>query len=39
MGIVSLFVVFERQINEVSGRGSLSILLNFSESEAYAERL
>ena len=36
MEIVSLFVVFERQTNEVSGWCSLFILLNFSESESLA---
>ena len=36
MEIGLLLVVFERQTNEVYGRDSLSILLNFSESEAFA---
>ena len=35
MKIVSHFVVFERQTNEVSGWCSLSMLLNFLESEAF----
>ena len=34
--IVSLFVVFKRQTNKISGWCSLSMLLNFSESEAFA---
>ena len=36
MEIVSLFVVFERQKNEVSGWSGHSMVLNFSESEALA---
>ena len=36
MEIVSLLVVFESQANEVSGWGSLSILLNFSWNETFA---
>ena len=36
MEIVSLFVVFERETNVVSGWCSLSILLSFSESEVFA---
>ena len=36
MEIVSVFVVFERQTNEVSGWCSLCILLNFSEGETFA---
>ena len=36
MKIVSLFVVFEWQTNEVYGWCSLSMLLYFSESEAFA---
>ena len=36
MEIVSRFVLFERQANEVSGWCSLSMLLNFAKSEAFA---
>ena len=36
MEIVSLFVVFKRQTNVLSGCCSLSTLFNFSESEAFA---
>ena len=39
MEIVSLFVVFEKQTNEVSDWHSLPILLNFSESEIFASEL
>ena len=35
MEILLLFVVFERQTNEVSGWGSLSMKLTFSENEAF----
>ena len=35
MEVVVLLVVFERQTNEVSGWCSLSMLINFSASEAF----
>ena len=39
MGIESLFVVFERQANKVSGWCSLSMLLNFRRVRLLLERL
>ena len=38
MEIVPLLVAFESQTNEISGWFSLFMLLNFSESEAFAEK-
>ena len=35
MEFMLLFVVFERETNEISGWCSLSMLLNFSESETF----